>query len=292
MSVITLKASTERQREPQRAQHAQTASSPHPIVAPLTFRRSRSCKTLSIPSLRTSLAAGLGPAGAAVEVCDTLLSHRDASESHGLGTSERRLAMESEASRRSPSAATSMPAAARDKASPGDAAVRNTTSTKVWGCDVVTPLSLPANPRSSLQYAKVANAFLSLSRIPACIEASKRVLLVLWLFHGLRYCDEDIVSILAHASAYSASIQQRNDASSDPTELGCFLVVCVYAAHGWVMDLHCPARVWFESVLEKRCSMKAFNNAIMHLMRLRGYRMRVSDRSIAERCNSLKSSCA
>lgn len=147
---------------------------------------------------------------------------------------------------------------------------------------------LPLSAADPMLRAKFVGAFLTLAKLPVSQEVTASILSTLVLFRRMNYDDTDILSVMSHASAYSACIQQRSLGTS-AGELGSLLVVCIYAAHGWVMDLHCPARVWFADVLERRCSIKAFNKAIMHLMRLRGYRLRITPRSLSERFNNLKS---
>lgn len=267
-------------------------------------RATRSCASLhsDVPvAVRVSLLAGVGSASHSVELSDLLLmdakyaagAQRRMLESQKLAASpptpSTAATTEEDRPSRKVSSASSSTAAEEEQRAPKSNTVVKATS---MPRDHTRSKQLVATSDDPMLRARFVGAFLNLARLPVSEEVTRRFLAALVLFRRLKYADTDILSVAAHASAYSACIQQRSSGAAVDQELGPLLVVCLYAAHGYVMDLHCPARLWFIDVLDKRCSMKAFNRAIMHLMRLRGYRLRLTDRSLSERFNNLKTACS
>jgi len=99
----------------------------------------------------------------------------------------------------------------------------------------------------------------------------------------------DICVVLAFASAYFACITQpalvKGDMALEEREN--LLTVCIFVAHSFVLDTNCPLHVWREMVLKGRCSMAALNKATVHVLRLRSFRLRISDENFDRRLRRL-----
>lgn len=98
----------------------------------------------------------------------------------------------------------------------------------------------------------------------------------------------DTCVVMAYASAYFARILANPLGSQmEPEEMGNLLTVCMFVAHCYVLDNNCPLHVWRSMVLKKRCSMRALNQAVVHVLRVRNFRLRVSDDNLNRRLSRL-----
>lgn len=100
----------------------------------------------------------------------------------------------------------------------------------------------------------------------------------------------DICVVMAYASAYFACVTQpanvaKREFAVEETEN--LLAVCIFVAHCYVFDNNCPLHVWRDMVLKKRCSMNALNQATLHVLRMRSFRLRVSDDNFLRRLKRL-----
>lgn len=126
----------------------------------------------------------------------------------------------------------------------------------------------------------------------AAVRKEESLVAVVWrctvLLKRCGFPDDDVCSVLAHASAYVATVAAAAGATTmRETELRNLLLVCIYSAHGFVLDSECPLRVWKQFAMDQSVSLRSLNMAIVHLMKVRGYRMRVSDASLSDRYSRL-----
>lgn len=106
----------------------------------------------------------------------------------------------------------------------------------------------------------------------------------------LRACDfstEDICSILAHASAYFVEVYKSCGDGMDANEVGNVLALLIFLAHSYVLDETCRLKVWHKYLFSKYCSLEMLSSAVMRLMEVLGYLLRVADEDLKQRYTSL-----
>lgn len=127
----------------------------------------------------------------------------------------------------------------------------------------------------SLSDLKLVECFYNLSRLQdPHPETLKLLLRVVMLMRSCGYCMQDICVVLAHASIYF------NDATKKcgnmaPGEAGNILALLIYMAHSYVQDEHCPLRFWHEYLFRSYCNIGTLDKALMCMMKLRNYILRV-----------------
>eukprot|EP00929_Paragymnodinium_shiwhaense_P058858 TRINITY_DN29485_c0_g1_i1.p1 TRINITY_DN29485_c0_g1~~TRINITY_DN29485_c0_g1_i1.p1 ORF type:complete len:321 (-),score=68.59 TRINITY_DN29485_c0_g1_i1:320-1159(-) len=102
----------------------------------------------------------------------------------------------------------------------------------------------------------------------------------------LRLCDysaEDICSILAHTSAYFADAYQIFGAKMSGAEVGNVLATQMFIAHCYVQDEACPLSVWHQHLFRKYCTLKMLDAAVLRLMEVRGYKLRLEQQELQHR---------
>jgi len=87
---------------------------------------------------------------------------------------------------------------------------------------------------------------------------------------------DDICSVLAHTSFYFADLCTQTS-NMVPGEADRLATLLLFIAHSYVLDEHCPLKVWHKYLFDDYCSIEALNKAILCMMKLRGYIMRVDD---------------
>lgn len=95
----------------------------------------------------------------------------------------------------------------------------------------------------------------------------------------LRSCDypmPDIIVVLAHASTYCSSIH-GHVGRMQPKETVNVLMVLMFIAHSYVLDVHCPLRTWHHYLFRDYCELPTLERAIMSLMKLKGYVLRLPE---------------
>jgi len=112
------------------------------------------------------------------------------------------------------------------------------------------------------------------------------VKLLLRVLRFLRLCDysaEDICSILAHASAYFVDAYSLCGDQMDAKEVGNVLATLVFIAHCYVQDETCPLHVWHRHLFRKYCPLKTLNAAVVRLLEIRRYRLRLEPEDLDRR---------
>lgn len=104
------------------------------------------------------------------------------------------------------------------------------------------------------------------------------VKLLLRVLKFLRMCDyslEDLCSILVHASAYFIDAWELCGSHMDRNEVGNVLATLIFVAHCYVQDETCPLHVWHHYLFRKYCPLRTLNAAIIRLLEIRGYVLRL-----------------
>jgi hypothetical protein len=132
------------------------------------------------------------------------------------------------------------------------------------------------------------SCFLELSQVPDVSGESTKLLLRTLKF--LRACDfssEDICSVLAHASAYFEDTYKLCGVTMDPSEVGNVLALLIFVAHSYVQDETCRLHVWHKYLFRKYCTLHMLNSAVLRLLEIRNYMLRLEDENLATRYASL-----
>jgi len=131
-------------------------------------------------------------------------------------------------------------------------------------------------------------AFLDLANVPDLDGNSVKLLLrTLRLLHRCSYSAVDICSILAHASSYFIDVFGLCGNYMDATEVGNVLVTMVFLAHSYIQDETCPLHVWHQYLFRGYCPLKKLSEAIMRVMAIRKYVLRVEEKDLNTRYETL-----
>lgn len=134
--------------------------------------------------------------------------------------------------------------------------------------------------------------FLELTPLTSIVPAAGKLLLrVLRFLHMCDYRLEDICAILAHASAYFMDVYSQC-AGMQATEVGHILATLIFIAHCYVQDETCPLNIWQKHLFKKYCSLKVLNMAVIRLLEIRRYRLRLPQDDLWKRLEALASSIA
>jgi len=118
-------------------------------------------------------------------------------------------------------------------------------------------------------------------------DVVKRLLRALDLMRRCDYSAEDVCSTLAHASTYFPGIFNHCKHGLQPGETGYILTLLVYIAHCYVLDETCPLRVWHSLLFKDYCPLSKLNQAIVRLLQIRRYVLRVEPAHLAVLYDSL-----
>lgn len=135
---------------------------------------------------------------------------------------------------------------------------------------------------------KLLDKFLQLARLPDIDRKSVKLLFKSLAF--LRRCDyscADICSILAHASAYFVDVYDLCGGDMSKDEVGNVLVALMFVAHCYVQDETCPLKLWHRDLFYRYCPLSKLNEAVVRLLGLRRYILRLEAADLAERYSSL-----
>jgi hypothetical protein len=156
---------------------------------------------------------------------------------------------------------------------------------RCWGSTEVIPwdeLRLGRKIKPYRGYAHCVDDIRLVSRLLELVTVTdvddNTVKLLLRSLKFLRLCDysvEDICSILAHASRYFHDAFELCGNMMDPSEVGNVMVTNMFIAHCYVQDEACPLHVWHQHLFRKYCPLKTLDAAIMRLMEIRGYVLRL-----------------
>lgn len=134
----------------------------------------------------------------------------------------------------------------------------------------------------------VLSRFLELICVPDVEGDTVKLLLRALKF--LRLCDysaEDICSILAHASSYFHDAYTLCGSHMDTSEVGNILVTLMYIAHCYVQDETCPLHVWHQHLFRKYCPLRTLNAAIIRLLEIRKFVLRLETQDLNNRYTCL-----
>lgn len=133
--------------------------------------------------------------------------------------------------------------------------------------------------------------FLELTQLPDIDPDSVKLLLrAIKLLRLCNYSTEDVCSMLAHASAYFLDAYSKCGSTMDASEVGNILVTLLFVAQCYVQDEVCPLHVWHKHLFRKYCPLSTLNAAIIRLMELRGFIMRLEDEDLSYRYGALYAS--
>eukprot|EP00927_Polykrikos_kofoidii_P071428 TRINITY_DN67690_c0_g1_i1.p1 TRINITY_DN67690_c0_g1~~TRINITY_DN67690_c0_g1_i1.p1 ORF type:complete len:210 (+),score=22.08 TRINITY_DN67690_c0_g1_i1:72-701(+) len=142
---------------------------------------------------------------------------------------------------------------------------------------------------TNLKDLKLLTCFLGLCGLPdVASETAKLMLRAIDLLYRCRYPSEDICAILAYGSAYFSQTHKLCGANMNTEEVGNFLVLMLFIAHSYLLDHTCPLRVWHSELFNKYCSVKVLDAAIIRVLELRNYVLRVKDDDFLPRYESLR----
>ncbi|CAK0892677.1 unnamed protein product [Prorocentrum cordatum] len=110
---------------------------------------------------------------------------------------------------------------------------------------------------------------------------------MLRFLRSCHYSEDDICLIIAHASIYFPDTYAAAGHCMSLIEKGNVLATLVFLAHCWVQDETCPLQVWHEHLFKQYCSLETLNSAVLRLMELRGYILRVSSKEVEHRMQML-----
>eukprot|EP00747_Dinoflagellata_sp_TGD_P172237 gnl/TRDRNA2_/TRDRNA2_208253_c0_seq1.p1 gnl/TRDRNA2_/TRDRNA2_208253_c0~~gnl/TRDRNA2_/TRDRNA2_208253_c0_seq1.p1 ORF type:complete len:280 (+),score=45.93 gnl/TRDRNA2_/TRDRNA2_208253_c0_seq1:133-972(+) len=102
----------------------------------------------------------------------------------------------------------------------------------------------------------------------------------------LRLCDysvEDICSIMAHTSWYFIDTYALCGRHMDASEVGNVIVTLMFISHAYVQDETCPLHVWHQHLFRRYCPLRTLNAAIVRLLEIRRYVLRVDEKELMDR---------
>lgn len=133
--------------------------------------------------------------------------------------------------------------------------------------------------------------FLELTRLPDIYGDSLKLLLrAIRLLHLCDYSIEDICSILAHASAYFYDAYKLCGSHMDGNEVGNVLGTLMFIAHSYVQDETCPLHIWHQHLFRKYCPLRTLNAAVVRLLEIRRFKLRLEPKDLSDRYNKLSRS--
>ena len=58
------------------------------------------------------------------------------------------------------------------------------------------------------------------------------------------------------------------------------MIILCFTAHSYVLDECCPLKIWHQYLFRKYCDLKTLNDAVIRLLMLLDFKLRVPDRDI------------
>jgi hypothetical protein len=114
------------------------------------------------------------------------------------------------------------------------------------------------------------------------------MLRALRFLHLCDYSADDICSILAHASSYFNDVYVLCGSHMDRMEVGSIIVTEMFIAHAYVQDETCPLHVWHKHLFRKYCTLGKLSAAVLRLMEVRGYVLRLDSQELEHRFAQLR----
>lgn len=105
----------------------------------------------------------------------------------------------------------------------------------------------------------------------------KTVLQAIRLLHLCEYEYTDVVLVLAHASVYFRSTFAAVGHRMGEHEAAHVLVLLIYLAHSFILDISCPLRCWQKHIFRKYCTLKVLDAALFRLFKMRKFLLRVTE---------------
>merc|ERR1712232_1467191 len=94
-------------------------------------------------------------------------------------------------------------------------------------------------------------------------------------------------SVLAHASSYFLDTYAKCGDGMDASEVGNVLALLIFLAHSYVLDETCRLKTWHKYLFTKYCSLDMLSAAVMRLMEIRNYLLRLEDEDLEQRYTTL-----
>lgn len=118
-------------------------------------------------------------------------------------------------------------------------------------------------------------------------ETVKLCLRALKFLHLCDYSDQDICSIMSHATAYFMDAYALCGNHMDSGEVGNVLVSLMFIAHCYVQDETCPLHIWHQHLFRRYCPLRTLNSAIIRLLEIRRFILRLDERELSDRFERL-----
>jgi hypothetical protein len=99
----------------------------------------------------------------------------------------------------------------------------------------------------------------------------------------------DVCLVLAHANCYFTELVKKTSTMA-PGEADHIAALLIFMAHAYVLDEHCTLRIWHKYLFSEYCSLQTLNKALIKMMVLRGYVLRVDDNHLRHRQVALATS--
>jgi len=119
-------------------------------------------------------------------------------------------------------------------------------------------------------------------------ELARHLLRCLEMLRRCRFPAEDIRCIIAMASVFFNDAHQRKGVYMDSAELKHVLVLALFVAHCYTQDEMCPLSTWHKWLFRAYCSLAELNSALMRMLQLRDFRLRLPDDELLQRCELLR----
>lgn len=133
--------------------------------------------------------------------------------------------------------------------------------------------------------------FLELSGKPVLNKRSWDLCLrTVHFLHACGYNYDDTCAVLALASKYFQDLLARCGARMGAEEAGHIMVLVVYIAHSYALDETCPLSTWHRCLSNSYCTLGMMSSAVLRLMGLRGYVLRLEDEELESRYSALYTS--
>lgn len=141
---------------------------------------------------------------------------------------------------------------------------------------------------NSVCESRVLSQFLELAGRPLLdwksLELSSRILRFLFV-HGID--TQDACSVLAHASVYFSDVHAQCSTRMGFAEAGNIMALAVYLAHTYVVDETFALSDWHKHFCMGYCDLQMLNRAILRLLKMRGYILRLPDAQLTPRYGAL-----
>jgi hypothetical protein len=112
------------------------------------------------------------------------------------------------------------------------------------------------------------------------------------LLHLCHYSTSDIECIVGHASLYLEDLVQklRQDGESEMEikELARVFCLFMFIAHSYIMDHCCKLAMWHAHLFSQYCRLNTLNDAVLRLMELRDFVLRVEPTRLEARLDWLR----